>query len=673
MTTTSAPSLAGEHFGEPVIPPRVWGVIVALGALFVTYHWHFIYRMFRIATHEWGGNWSHALIVPGISAYFIYQNSHRLSATASRVFWPGLPILFLGMFGFAWGIYPGRNDMLQGYSMIISLFGLALFLLGPAMMRVLWFPILYLALAVKISDRYWEAIAWYLQLIAARSSTIVLKLLGIDATVEGSTIELVFERQGEWVSEALNVAEACSGLRMLMAFIALGAAMAYLVDRPWWHRLLMLGLTIPIAVVVNVGRVTALGLLTLVNKDLTSGDFHVFIGILMLIPAAGLFWLVGWILDQIIIRDYDAPMAKSGQVSLRDRQASSSPKKSWALMGDRLFIGLVIGVMVTALIGSEFGFLLAIYRPEALFGGYLTSQWAIVLSVAGLVVLSACLLVTWKLVAGESGVNVAARPIATGMTVGILLMGVIGLNAAVGATQTVLIKEPVPLRKGLYLLPKKVGSWEMFKDHGRVSTEQEEALGTREYISRIYRDVTQPDGVPGSYVELHTAYYTGTPDTVPHVPDRCFVAGGARGTTSRGTLLLTGPQYHKEASGWSAKSKLLSAPVHLPQTHIDSTMFTFSHPEAPSRYHNVAYFFAANGKYLRSPDLVRFHGFDPRDRYSYYCKIEVRVYDIKDPQQAVERASSFFSAMMPEIMACLPDWVEVTEGRWPEPGTKERG
>ncbi len=641
-------------------------LILALAGMFVTFHWHFIYRMYRIATHEWGGNWSHALIVPLISAYFVYQNTDRIATTASRVYWPGLPVLILGMFCFAWGIYPGRNDMLQGYSMILSLFGMVLFLLGPKMMRILWFPILYLALAVKISDRYWEQIAWYLQLIAAKSSTVVLQLIGIDAAVEGSTIELWFMRGGQLVSDKLNVAEACSGLRMLMAFIALGTAMAYLVQRPWWHRLLMLALTVPIAVAVNVGRVSTLGLLTIFKKDLASGDFHVFVGILMLIPAAGLFWLVGWVLDQIMIRGDDPP--RTTRISPPQHgQAAPCDLKTWVKMGDRIAIGLVVGGLLTALIGIEFGLILAIYRPEALFGGHLSSEVAAVSSVAGLVGLIISAWGVRKLVAGESVLNAGPRPVATGITAGVLLMGVIGLNATVQATQTILIKEPIPLRKGFHLLPERVGSWEMVKERPRLSAEEEEALGTHDYTSRVYRDIAQPEGVPGSYVELHTAYYTGTPDTVPHVPDRCFVAGGARGSTTWANLALTGPQYHQEQNGWSAPSKLGPARVYLPRTRFDTTVFTFSHPNAPSRYHNVVYFFAANGKYLRSPDLVRWRGFDPRDRYSYYCKIEVRVFEVEDPQQAADHASSFLSAMMPEIMACLPDWVKVTQGTPQDP------
>lgn len=79
----------------------------------------------------------------------------------------------------------------------------------------------------------------------------------------------------------------------------------------------------------------------------------------------------------------------------------------------------------------------------------------------------------------------------------------------------------------------------------------------------------------------------------------------------------------------------------------------------------MIYFFAANGRFLATPDHVRLQGFDLADRYSYYCKIEVGVHLVKDPEQAVELAGRFLSELLPEIMTCLPDWVDVLEGRWP--------
>jgi hypothetical protein len=62
---------------------------------------------------------------------------------------------------------------------------------------------------------------------------------------------------------------------------------------------------------------------------------------------------------------------------------------------------------------------------------------------------------------------------------------------------------------------------------------------------------------------------------------------------------------------------------------------------------------------------VRFQGFSLTDEYSYYCKIEVGINLVGDKELARQRASDFLSDFLPQVMACLPDWVDVTEGRWP--------
>ena len=77
---------------------------------------------------------------------------------------------------------------------------------------------------------------------------------------------------------------------------------------------------------------------------------------------------------------------------------------------------------------------------------------------------------------------------------------------------------------------------------------------------------------------------------------------------------------------------------------------------------NVVYFFVANGKFVATPEWVRAEAFDPTDRYSYYCKVEVRLHGVADPDAATERTAEFLSVMMPEILACLPDWRHLPPG-----------
>jgi exosortase len=101
--------------------------------------------------------------------------------------------------------------------------------------------------------------------------------------------------------QLLNVAEACSGMRMLVAFLALGVAMAYVSLPTVWQRVALVVMGVPVAVFVNVLRVATLGVLTLINPDFVTGEFHHFIGLLWLLPAFLLYLLVLWVLGKMVV------------------------------------------------------------------------------------------------------------------------------------------------------------------------------------------------------------------------------------------------------------------------------------------------------------------------------------------------------------------------------------
>ncbi len=688
MTTTPAIQSIDIATPKRLMTRSSWLWLGLIGILFSILFRNFLVRMALIAMSRWGGDWSHALVIPLIAGWYVYQQQGRLDLKPRKISGTGLAVLFMGIFSYAWWIYPGRNDMLQGYSMIIALFGLVLFLQGWSRMRILWFPVAYMIFAVKVSDRIWEQIAWKLQLIAAEAATAALNFFGVflklEASVTGSTIRLSFEKDGQWIVEVLNVAEACSGLRMLAAFMALGVAVAFLADRAWWQRWTLVVLTLPIAVAVNVGRVTALGLLHLVDKQWAAGDVHTFVGMLMLIPALLGFLCVAWILDQLILQDDESLEMDACSDAVPDEQTSDDDLQDQALKSSeepdslparsqttaeqslvsrwRIMWGLGAGLCLALLIGLSYGLFLACFRPHLL--GFEIQKPLVVglfcVSVAGLAV-------------GGWGFRRMLRShgqfvLAQAACVGVLVTAVVGLQTVVGVTKAVLIKKPVPVRQSLVVLPQSFGRWQMIDDE-RLSNEILEELRTREYISRTYRDTAMPITEPGSTVRLHVAYYTGTPDTVPHVPDRCFVAAGLspRGK-SQSILNMRGPNYRSVDGKWFASSPLSKKLVRIPQIDIPATVFSFGPVKQPKLQSNVIYFFVANGNFLPSPDHVRFGGFSLTDEYSFYCKIEIGVHLVADPELARQRASDFLSEILPQIMACLPDWDDVTEGRWPPHG-----
>ena len=89
-----------------------------------------------------------------------------------------------------------------------------------------------------------------------------------------------------------------------MAFLALGVAMAYLHERRLWQRLVLLALTIPIAVLCNIIRVTVTGFLfVLVHPKYTQGIYHDMLGIAMLPLAFGIYGFLAWFMSNLFVEE----------------------------------------------------------------------------------------------------------------------------------------------------------------------------------------------------------------------------------------------------------------------------------------------------------------------------------------------------------------------------------
>jgi exosortase len=121
----------------------------------------------------------------------------------------------------------------------------------------------------------------------------------------------------------LQVAEACAGLRSLMTFISVGAAVAFLSNRPLWQKIIITLSAIPIAIFCNVMRVTGQGLLDHYwSHEVSEGFAHQFVGLVMLVPAFFLILLVGWLLDQLFVEEVDEPAPLTIKVTPRAQQSS---------------------------------------------------------------------------------------------------------------------------------------------------------------------------------------------------------------------------------------------------------------------------------------------------------------------------------------------------------------
>lgn len=247
----------------------------------------------------------------------------------------GIGSLVFGLLTFGYGIWPGQNDYVKDLGLVITVFGIVLGMCGWRVMQVAWFPIAFLVCALPWPGLFYSWLAGPLQELAAMVSVFVLQMTGVDATQGGTKI--IMEFGSARPPRTLNVAEACAGLRSLMTFITLGAALGFLSSRPLWQKLLITFMAIPIAILCNVMRVSGQGLLDVyVSEKLAEGFAHQFVGLVMIIPAFLLLLGVCWIIDQLFVEEVElSTTAATTKVTKVRRVAATSDVAKSTELGDK--------------------------------------------------------------------------------------------------------------------------------------------------------------------------------------------------------------------------------------------------------------------------------------------------------------------------------------------------
>jgi exosortase len=269
--------------------------------------------------HLWADpSWSHGFLIPLFAFYFLNQRKNEILTVQTRPNYLGLVFLI-----FFLALYPLNLVQFKiGYLnelLVLAVTGSAVFFLGGwKLVKYTWLPIGYLFFAIPLPDRLLKMITIPMRIAAAEVSTAVLNLIPrLDATVSGVVIDVVYK--GIRIEPPMDVAEACSGMRLLLAFLALGVAMAYLHYRPFWQRVVLLLSTIPIAIFCNIIRVTITGLIyVLISPKYAQGIYHDMLGIAMLPLAFGLYGLLAWFMSSLFTEDVQQPQ----QVIVRKRNTT---------------------------------------------------------------------------------------------------------------------------------------------------------------------------------------------------------------------------------------------------------------------------------------------------------------------------------------------------------------
>jgi exosortase len=241
--------------------------------------------LLRLAAH-WrrDPNFSHGFFVLVFSGFAIWRERRRLAALAVAPSWLGLEVKAGALAMIIVGVL-GAELFLSRASLVVLLAGLALYFLGWGHFRALLFPWAFLFFMIPIPAILFNQIAFPLQLLASQFASSLISLLGVPVLREGNVIRLP--------SMALEVAEACSGIRSLMSLGALAIIYGYFLEAGILRRVLLVVAAVPIAVVANALRVMGTGLLGQYwSPEKAEGFFHTFSGWVIFLLSLGMLFLL---------------------------------------------------------------------------------------------------------------------------------------------------------------------------------------------------------------------------------------------------------------------------------------------------------------------------------------------------------------------------------------------
>ncbi len=285
---------------EVEFPALFWVLVIG----FIVFFGYFFSQNVEGLTGVWyrDASWSHGFVVPLIAAFFVHLNWDRLIKLKARPSWVGGVLVLYAAVSQVFFRITGQEHM-SNLTILVMLIGAILLVLGWAFLRILWLPVIYLVFMIPPPSTLYVKLTTPMQHWAATLGVSLMKILGITAYQSGTT--LYVETANGW--SQLSVEEACSGIRMLLAFFALAVALAYTSNRPMWQKVFLSLCAAPVAIFCNSLRVGLTGMLFVrAGPEFARGTAHEMLGFAMLIPAMAMQLGLAWLLDKIFIEDDDA-------------------------------------------------------------------------------------------------------------------------------------------------------------------------------------------------------------------------------------------------------------------------------------------------------------------------------------------------------------------------------
>ncbi len=244
---------------------------------------------------EWStqSEYSHAFLVPVLSAYLLWRRRTKLQAAhaPSAV---GLGLFVLGLLTASLGYLAGE-EFIQRLAIPVTLMGLVFFLAGWPAAKPCVLPISFLFLMIPIPYPVYKAMALNLRLFDGTVAAAWASALGVPILREGYLLHLP--------RITLEVADGCSGTLSLLALVTLGTFYISEKDISLVRKVVLWIAIVPIAVLANIIRITAIAVLVNMSGDwILDTVFHKLVGTANFVLGFGMLMLLGSLLSPRLVR-----------------------------------------------------------------------------------------------------------------------------------------------------------------------------------------------------------------------------------------------------------------------------------------------------------------------------------------------------------------------------------
>lgn len=219
-------------------------------------------------------NYSHGFLILPLSAWLVWRQRDKLASVMPGSSGWGLAGIICSLVIFILGT-AGAEYFSVRFSFVLLLASITLHFMGWEFMRRVWFAFFFMLFMIPVPYVIYYSLTFPMQLFASKVASSVLGAIGLPLVRSGNVLHLPG-------GQALEVAEACSGLRSIVALLALGALLAYFSQKSKSKATILFLATIPIAVFGNVVRIsfTAVGTYAISEKFL-EGTLHEIAGMLV--------------------------------------------------------------------------------------------------------------------------------------------------------------------------------------------------------------------------------------------------------------------------------------------------------------------------------------------------------------------------------------------------------